>query len=219
MQIPKIAVLICSFAVATPMAHAADNPDQAAARAALVAKLFEISADSTPTNNAKPAPIMVPASAGAPVFSTTTVVRPAVNVENAVMHPISQPVVTGTVSAPGTESSANFHTIHTPTVSIQNPPINSTTAETTTVYTSTEKPAKKKHKLDKQADMATKPAPAPAAPVVVKSSSEFAPIVAPASPIDASKQQKLQDLLARYKADQITPEEYHRQRAAIINGM
>jgi hypothetical protein len=44
-------------------------------------------------------------------------------------------------------------------------------------------------------------------------------MVAPALPIGESKQQKLQELLAKYKADQITPEEYHRQRAAIINGM
>lgn len=42
------------------------------------------------------------------------------------------------------------------------------------------------------------------------------PITAPAQPIPLSKEDKLNQLLARYKADQITPEEYHAQRAAII---
>lgn len=38
------------------------------------------------------------------------------------------------------------------------------------------------------------------------------------SPFSAAKQQKLDALLNRYKADQITPQEYHRQRAEIIAG-
>jgi hypothetical protein len=31
-----------------------------------------------------------------------------------------------------------------------------------------------------------------------------------------AKEQELQALLEKYKADQITPEEYHKQRAAIL---
>jgi hypothetical protein len=42
------------------------------------------------------------------------------------------------------------------------------------------------------------------------------PIAAPSSPISAEKQGQLDTLLAKYKADQITPDEYHRQRAAIL---
>lgn len=42
------------------------------------------------------------------------------------------------------------------------------------------------------------------------------PISAPALPISASKAERLQALLEKYKADQITPEEYHQQRAAIL---
>ena len=42
------------------------------------------------------------------------------------------------------------------------------------------------------------------------------PIASPALPISASKQEQLSALLAKYMADQITPEEYHRQRAAIL---
>jgi len=42
------------------------------------------------------------------------------------------------------------------------------------------------------------------------------PIIAPDLPISMTKEQRLQALLALYKADQITPEQYHKQRAAIL---
>jgi len=42
------------------------------------------------------------------------------------------------------------------------------------------------------------------------------PIPAPPSPLGASKAEQLQSLLIKYKADQLTPEEYHRQRAEIL---
>ena len=41
-------------------------------------------------------------------------------------------------------------------------------------------------------------------------------IAAPALPIAASKENRLQTLLGKYKINQITPEEYHTQRAAIL---
>lgn len=42
------------------------------------------------------------------------------------------------------------------------------------------------------------------------------PIAAPPLPISASKEDRLNALLQKYKMDQITPEEYHQQRAAIL---
>lgn len=61
---------------------------------------------------------------------------------------------------------------------------------------------------------ASAPKPAPkAAPVAT---SNYKPIEAPASPFSTAKQAKLNDLLARYRADAITAQEYHAQRAAII---
>jgi hypothetical protein len=44
----------------------------------------------------------------------------------------------------------------------------------------------------------------------------FQPIVAPPLPISAGKQAQLEALNARYLADQITPEEYFKQRAQIL---
>jgi hypothetical protein len=44
----------------------------------------------------------------------------------------------------------------------------------------------------------------------------FKPIEPPPSAFPTSKAGRLADLLSRYRADQITPEEYHTQRAAIV---
>jgi len=41
-------------------------------------------------------------------------------------------------------------------------------------------------------------------------------LAAPQLPISSSKAERLQALLDKYKADQITPDEYHQQRAAIL---
>jgi hypothetical protein len=42
------------------------------------------------------------------------------------------------------------------------------------------------------------------------------PMAAPAAPISSDKQFQLEALLQKYRADLITPEEYHKQRAAIL---
>ncbi len=42
------------------------------------------------------------------------------------------------------------------------------------------------------------------------------PIDVPALPISATKEAQLRALLAKYKADQITPVEYQKQRAEIL---
>ena len=52
--------------------------------------------------------------------------------------------------------------------------------------------------------------------LVVQPASAYKPLEAPALPISAVKQHRLAELLAKYKADQITPEEYHRERAKIL---
>jgi hypothetical protein len=77
---------------------------------------------------------------------------------------------------------------------------------------------------DTNAPAATTTAPATAAPAATATAAAAAattapgakPIVAPPLPITGTKEQKLQQLLARYKADQITAKQYHDQRAAIL---
>jgi hypothetical protein len=83
------------------------------------------------------------------------------------------------------------------------------------------KPTKPVAKVEKPKP-AAQPVPvalaAPAAPKSNFATTEpsLKPIEAPASPLPTSKQQKLQALLVKYTADQITPEEYHQQRTAIL---
>jgi hypothetical protein len=77
---------------------------------------------------------------------------------------------------------------------------------------------------------ASKPAPAKAKPAtakasgktnatqakVVKPSTGFSRPEAPPSPLSADKQQRLADLLQQYKAEKLSPEDYHAARAKIL---
>jgi hypothetical protein len=66
------------------------------------------------------------------------------------------------------------------------------------------------------AAVTTKSAPAAKAQASNKPTYSAAPGEAIPSPFSAAKQQRLDALLSQYKADAITPQEYHAQRAAII---
>lgn len=54
-------------------------------------------------------------------------------------------------------------------------------------------------------------------PARVLAPGEFEPIKAPPTGLAPQKQQQLDQLLEKYKADQLTPEEYHRERARILS--
>jgi len=67
--------------------------------------------------------------------------------------------------------------------------------------------------------VAAQPAPAPQPPTkpkAIKGQQPLPPIESPAPSVAADKEQRLQELLTKYKADQISPEEYHQQRAKIL---
>jgi hypothetical protein len=51
-----------------------------------------------------------------------------------------------------------------------------------------------------------------------KGATAFPPVQAPPPAISADKDARLAELLRKYKADEITPEEYHQQRAKILSG-
>jgi hypothetical protein len=46
----------------------------------------------------------------------------------------------------------------------------------------------------------------------------FQPLEGPPLPISSEKHQRLNELLQRYKADQVTPEQYQAERAKILAG-
>jgi hypothetical protein len=50
----------------------------------------------------------------------------------------------------------------------------------------------------------------------VKGTAAFPQIQGPPPSVSSDKEQRLQELLRKYKADQVTPEEYHQQRAKIL---
>ena len=52
--------------------------------------------------------------------------------------------------------------------------------------------------------------------VTYSSRPEFAPIASPPLPVSGPKAARLTELLRQYKSDEITPEQYHKQRAKIL---
>ena len=64
--------------------------------------------------------------------------------------------------------------------------------------------------------VAPPPGKEPKRTVAAPAPANFPPIVAPPTPLPASKESRLADLLRQYKADTITPEQYHIQRAKIL---
>ena len=57
----------------------------------------------------------------------------------------------------------------------------------------------------------------PRKPKVAKGQQPFPPIPGPGTAVSADKQQRLAELLRKYKADEISPEEYHQQRAKVMS--
>jgi hypothetical protein len=80
----------------------------------------------------------------------------------------------------------------------------------------------KMKELDAQPPVVTAaPGPAPAQtpttkPKTLKGPLAFPPLQGPPPAVAADKGQRLQELLRKYRADQVTPEEYHQQRAKIL---
>jgi hypothetical protein len=61
------------------------------------------------------------------------------------------------------------------------------------------------------------PAPAPTAKNPAQPAITLPPLSGPPSSLSPAKQQKLDVLLQQYRADQISPEQYHEQRAKILS--
>lgn len=82
-----------------------------------------------------------------------------------------------------------------------------------------EKAAKAKAEADAKAAKAGKGTNNVAAtpPSAAKKAPAMAPIPGPSNPLSSDKQQQLAELLKKYKADQLTPEQYHAERAKILS--
>jgi hypothetical protein len=223
MQVSKFLLTVCTTAVCAGFisVHAQDNPAQAAARAAL---MNSMNSQSTSTEQPTNAPILIDSSGvvpqkPSPPAPTTQIATPA-PAPVAAAPVAAAPVVQAPVAAPqplDAEAQARARAALLQTMGL--PPTETPAA--TPAPTATVMPAPN----------AVTPTPATPMPPEVKpvaampanaSIPQFAnepgytPIVAPPLPISMTKEQQLETLLAQYKADQISPEQYHKQRAAIL---
>jgi hypothetical protein len=246
MQVSKSLTAICAIAVCSSFIsiHAQDNPAQAAARAALMEKMNAPDASLAPTNAEAPPIIVTPSGAAlepqnppaaivtppsAPVEPPPTPTVPAMAPAPAVM-PIQTPEPATTVSPPPDNSNPvapvssdnaaqaaaraaleqKMSEMHDQLeVPIETP------APATTVPT-IQKPAPVAPAMMMTNTIAAQPPVKPASVKQVGNEPGFKPIIAPPLPISMTKEEQLQALLDKYKADQITPEEYFKQRAAIL---
>jgi hypothetical protein len=221
MQISKLlrtgsiaALCLCSLP-----ALAGDTAEDVRLREALRQKMAELGAESTPAAPATPAPTAPKAKATPP---PVTQPPPITTAPKTVVAPptYAQPAPAVTVTAspsfaaptaaddPQTArireamrqrmAEENTH----PTVAVQEE-----TTPATTVQGSDQQPAVSTTVVTPAKPTKVVSKPVPPAPT---------PMTAPPLPIPATKQERLAELLQKYKADQITPEEYHTQRAKIL---
>jgi hypothetical protein len=246
MQISKLSPVICAVAVFASLVcvRAQDNPAQAAARAALMAIMTNSDAASAqpPTSPVAPSGDN-PAQAAARAAlmekmsepDAATVQPPAIVVtpSGATVEKPAPPTIQTPPPAPTlpVASVTNESEIQIPT-DAQNAAVLAKEKENAKAEAKAE--AQKAAQAKKDAALAEKKradaeaaaqseanAKAAQAAKAQKAAAKAGdlglnPIEAPPLPISAAKQDQLQALLAKYKADQISPEEYQKQRAEIL---
>ena len=228
-------MLACAVAIfLTPvLLHAYDNESQLRARQALEEKMKELDAQQ-PTTSAPPAMVAQPQPAptktkkqkpakvsksAKPAAHATQAQQPAPAVQKPAAPVASQPAPAASQSAPiysappttgSSENEENLklqEALREKMIQNQQPKSAAPTAPSPTTqpwnqpYTSSQQEHHVAH--------APRPSrqPAPSLPAMT----------APPTGLSASKQQKLDELLQLYRADQITPQEYHERRAKILS--
>jgi FtsZ-interacting cell division protein ZipA len=203
MQTSKFSVVICALIACAPLTmRATDTPAQAAARAVVEAKLKELdgaAATATPATAAVAAPASV-----APVAAT----EPA-------MKPVNQTKAEKAAAKLKAKQDAEKAAAD---LKAQKQAAKMEAARMEADKAAAKKQAAEKAKAERAAAKAklTTPAPTQAAKVDAGSDIGLKLAATPTLPIGSSKEARLQALLAKYQADQISPEDYHKQRAAIL---
>ena len=185
---------MCAFIACAPLTlRATDTPAQAAARAQVEAKLKELDGAAS-TNVAAPAAVVA-------------VPKPASQTEPA-MKPIKTPKANPSEAA-AAKAKAKADKAAADLKARQD-------AERAAADLKAQKQAAKAASAKAKADQSAAKAKTEIPVVDAGKDIGLQPIAAPALPIGASKEARLQALLAKYQADQISPEEYHKQRAEIL---
>ena len=230
MQISKLIPAVCAvaFCASSIAARAQDNPAQAAARAALMDKMNEL--EVQPAQPAPPPVVVTPSRAAQAQPSRTTnmlvVPAPAVHAQPAAPAPATKPI-SGTETVPTTPAVSDAEAQAKAKAALEQKmsEMNQQNWATPAVVPATS-PAPQNQPA---AISPVKPAPPAIEPEAMSPPGQInanypgkelglKPIVAPPLPISPAKQAQLQGLLERYKADEITPEQYHTERAKILAG-
>ena len=209
MRISKLYLVVCGAALCAGViaARAGDNPAQAAARAALEAKMRQMSNPPAMNNTPAPAPAK-PAKQAQPAPAAVT---------PSAAHP-----------APASGSNQGwFGNVPPPSGSRIMLPESQATAESKTTVSNPAAERKEEHPQPVKTVRARPQAPAQR-PVYTErrenpnaqypgKSFGFKPIEAPPLPITQSQQEQLRELLQKYEANDITPEQYQTERARILH--
>ncbi len=235
MRISNLLPLICAGAMCAGISvRADDNAAQAAARAALVQKMQDLDtqgepaqpppAEMSPTNPPPTAPsepsLPPPPPTATPSDLQPTAPPPAETQPTTIpASPESQPPAPPQMSddqkaMAEEEALVASQKTNAPTM---------TPAPATNANSNAPQQLVNMEPAAPGAPIAPTPAPVPADARKLKTQPArqnmnfgFAPIQAPPAPVSPDQEAQLQALLDKYKADQITPDEYQAQRAAII---
>jgi hypothetical protein len=199
-------------------AGANDTPAQAAARAALAGKMGELNAQPQPADSHLAPIVLSPSGAAAQQPAPSAKAAPApVAPEPANAKPAPAAAVapvSATASVPSVDKSG-FSPVPPPS----NPNVQTGAKPAGVSAPSSLKPSQvSQQPAAKPAAPAAAPAvkPAPATVSYPGKSLGFKPVEAPPPPVSAQKQTELQALLTKYMANQISPDEYQKERAAIL---
>ena len=234
MKISKLLPVLSAFAVSAACltARAEDNPAQAAARIALAKQLFETSGQQSTATNA-PAAELKPVNdkeAKAKAKQDTADLKARQEADKKLAAEKEREAKTAAKQA---EAKAKADQAADNSAAKQEADkkseaeraaLSTAMADSAAKNTVTNAPAATAKTAKAKKEKKQKPAPAAAAQQPAKTSEPgyagkdlgMKPLAAPALPISTSKEEQLQALLAKYKADQISPEEYQKQRAAIL---
>ena len=228
MQVPKISLLICVLALGASMSiRAADTPAQAAARAALEAKLNELNAQTPPPTTAVASPGVKKTTpeaakvktAPAPVSAASETAQAKAAADKKAKQAAAEAKARQDAAKAAAELKAKKEAqAAAEAKAVADKKAKQAAAEAKARQDAAKAAAELKAKKEAQAAAEAKAAAAK------KASEAYYPgkdlglkkIDAPALPITASKGERLQALLEKYKADKLSPEDYHKQRSVIL---
>ncbi|HTQ49685.1 MAG TPA: hypothetical protein VMJ12_03165 [Candidatus Acidoferrales bacterium] len=237
MRLSKLCLVVCAVTLCAtiPTVRADDNPNQAAARAALEQQMQSLDAQqasqnapaAAPAAPTRPAPPVAPAASATPPPATNppaAMTQAPTNPAAASVPPVTAAptVAPARTTAPAASATANsgnslFGPVPPPSGGM---PAGTTLEEPTPSSTTSAAPT---------AVQTQAPVAAPYSPMASSQNQNdnsannpgkilgLKPIVAPALPISIDQQGQLQALLQKYEAGTISPVEYQAERQKILN--